>query len=302
LDSESSFWVLSAFIIAAVIRKGIFPFQVWITAAFSEGPLLLTALLLNTHAGAYLVARAVLPMVRDAESVAIPVLTALALLTAGYTSIIAVAEKSPRRLIALLLASQSAFILAGMASARPEGRAGALAQWIAIALASVGLASVYSLIEARVQTRFDTSRYLGLAAQMPRAAVFFAVFGLASVGLPGTFGCWAEGVLFRSAFDRWHFMSLVLPLATALNAIHVSRLCARLFLGSAGREFTGVPDARPRERNVLVACAALLVLTGIFPGPVMSRIASATGSIAPLAKLRKVSPLIHSASQTAPGP
>jgi NADH-quinone oxidoreductase subunit M len=274
----------------------------WITAAFEEGPLLLTTLLLNTHAGAYLMARAALPMLRDAEARAIPIMTALALLTAGYTSIIAVAEKSPRRLIALLLTSQGSFILAGIASARPEGRAGALAQWIAIAVASVGLAAVYSLIEARIQTRFDTSRYLGLASQMPRTAVFFAVFGLASVGLPGTFGFWAEGLVFRSAFDRWPFMSIVLPLASALNAIHVSRLCARLFLGSAGREFVGVPDARPRERNVLVACAAWLVLTGIFPGPVMSRIANATGSMAPLARGRKVSPPIHSASQIAPGP
>jgi NADH-quinone oxidoreductase subunit M len=272
----------------------------WLTSAFENGPLLLTTLLANTHAGAYLIARVALPTLSDAATRAAPLLSSLALLTAAYTSVIALAEKRPRRLLALLMASQSSFIIAGFASTRAEARAGALAQWIAVALATMGLAAVYSLIEARVQTRFDTSRYLGLASRMPRAAVYFAFFGLALIGLPGTFGFCAEDLLFYGTTDNRPLVGIVLSLATALNAIHILRLFARLFLGSAGREFAGVPDARPRERNVLVACAAWLVLTGIWPGPAMKWIASATGSMTPLADTQRVSPPIHSASQTAP--
>lgn len=100
---------------------------------------------------------------------------------------------------------------------------------------------------------------------MPRLAVFFAVCGLALVGLPGTLGFAAEDLLFHGALESHPLLGLALPVATALNAITILRLFARLFLGRPVTAVADVPDARPRERWALSLCVVLLVLGGLFP-------------------------------------
>ncbi len=254
--------------IAAVLRTGLFPFHSWPALLLGNGPLLGGGLLVNAQLGAFLIARAMVSMLPDAERELLVILSNLGLFTSVYTAILGVVERNPRRLLALLTVSQSAILFAGITSASVEGIAGGLVHWFVIAVSTTGLIGVYRGLEARIgeDAGADLSgRFLGLATQFPRLAVFFAGSSLALVGLPGTLGFCSEDLLLHGSLQADPLIGIAMPLATALNAVQVLRLFSHLFLGTRGTLGEGVPDALPRERWVLSACLLFLVWGGLAP-------------------------------------
>ncbi len=269
-------------IVAVFLRKGLLPAHSWLLAGFERGPLLPLALLVNGHLGAFLIARVALPVLPDVAHEALPLLGDLGLLTAVYTALIALAERQPRRLLALLSISQASFILVGLESNNADGITGALVHWQVVAVASTILISVFTCLEARLGTPIDGQRFLGLAASAPRLAVFFVVGGLALVGLPLTLGFPAEDLLLHGTFTTHPRLGFVLPIVTALNAFTVIRLFALLFLGRPGTEVRGLADALPRERWVLTAALLFLLIGGIAPATLVRAPAAAAERLSAL--------------------
>src|SRR4029453_15189824 len=105
----------------------------------------------------------------------------------------------------------------------------------------------------------------GLAAATPGMAVFFVVGGLASLGLPGLSGFWAEFLVFLGAFTSRQAWWLLPAVGGAfVTALYVLRAAYRIFLGPL-REGCVVEDARGSEWVSLAALSGLLVLLGVWP-------------------------------------
>jgi NADH-quinone oxidoreductase subunit M len=230
-----------------------------------------TALLLNGHLGALLVAKLIVPLFPLSAGSTFPVLSWLAMGTALYVAIQGIAENSPRRLLAFLALSQSACILAGLESRTPEGITGALVHWFVVAVSTMGLFGILRLLEVRFGENLTASRHLGLAEHAPRLAVSFAVFGLALVGLPGTLSFCSQDLLIHGTLISHPLTGLLLPIATALNAVSVFRLFTRLFLGRRRTGFTLMADALPRERWILAAGMLFVVFGGLFPNTIVAQ-------------------------------
>lgn len=265
---------------AVVLRKGVFPFHSWVLDAYDRGPLLPNALLFNGHLGAMMLLRAESTPLAGAAKEMLEWVSLAALATAMFASVAAIAQKRPRRVLALLSVSQAAFILAGLGSRHTEGIAGSLMHWLVVAVATTGLACVLRAVEARHADARRGDAHLGLAVRAPRLAVFFLVCGLALVGLPGTLGYCAEDLLFHGALERHPLLGISLLIATALNAIHLMRLYSKMFLGRKLDEVPPVPDALGRERWALATCVVFLVGTGLAPGPLISWRAAAAERLA----------------------
>ena len=265
-DPALSHVAFGGFVAAALLRKGMFPFHYWMVSAFETGSLFELGLLMNSHLGAYLLIRFAVPLLPANAMEALPWAGVITLFTSVYAAVRALAEGKPRRVLALLCVSQASFILAGLENRNIEGVTGALVQLWVVAFATTGLLGVYNALEAR-SAEVDSPRgFLGYGAVTPRLAVFFAVCGLALVGLPGTLGFASEDLLFHGALETHPLLGVALPLATALNAITVLRLFAVLFLGRRPSHVPTVPDARMRERLALAVPAVVLVAGGFFPG------------------------------------
>jgi NADH-quinone oxidoreductase subunit M len=270
-----------ALLVAAVIfRKGICPAHAWVADAAEGGPAIPTALLLNGHFGALLVAKLIAPMFPRTAHDLFPVLSYLALATALYIAIRALAENSPRRLLAFLALSQSACILAGLESRTAEGITGALVHWVVVTVSTMGLFGIVRLLEVRFGENLTASRHLGLAEHAPRLAVFFVVFGLALVGLPGTLSFCSQDLLIHGTLASHPQTGLLLPIATAMNAVSIFRLFARLFLGKHRTGFTVMADALPRERWILAAGVLFVLLGGLFPNAIVARRSAEAESVA----------------------
>lgn len=257
-------------VIAVVFRKGLFPAHAWIADAAGTGPAIPTALLLNGHFGALLVAKLIVPLYPRTDQL-FPVLSYLALFTAVYVAVRALGENSPRRLLAFLALSQSACILSGLESRTAEGIAGAIVHWFVVSISTVALFGTLRLLEVRFGENLTASKHMGLAEHSPRLSVSFAIFGLALVGLPGTLGFCSQDLLIHGALTSHPLTGLLLPIATAMNAISFFRLFTRLFLGKRRTGFTVMADALPRERWALTAGVLFVVLGGLIPGAVVVR-------------------------------
>lgn len=256
-------------VLAVIFRKGICPAHAWVGDAVEGGSLLPTALLLNGHFGALLVAKLIVPMFPQTAGNIFPVLSYLAIATALYVAIRALAENSPRRLLAFLALSQSACILAGLESGAAEGITGALVHWFVVTVSTVALFGILRLLEVRFGENLTASKHLGLAGHAPRLAVFFAVFGLALVGLPGTLSFCSEDLLVHGTLTSHPLTGLLLPIATAMNAVSLFRLFTRLFLGKRRTGFTVMADALPRERWILTAGLVFVIAGGLFPSVII---------------------------------
>jgi NADH-quinone oxidoreductase subunit M len=255
-------------IVAAIFRKGIIPTQAWVADASESGSLVPTALLLNGHFGALLVVKLIVPLFPEMDRL-FPVLSYLAIATAVFVAIRALAEKSPRRLLALLALSQSACILSGLESRTAEGITGALVHWVVVTVSMVGLFGILRLLEVRFGENLSASRHWGLAEHAPRLAVSFAILGLTLVGLPGTLGFCSQDLLISGTLTTHPLVGLLLPIATAMNAVSFFRLFSRLFLGQRRTGFTVMADALPRERWVLAGIVLFMVVGGLFPSAIV---------------------------------
>lgn len=256
---------------AVIFRKGICPAHAWVADQAEGGPPIPTALLLNGHLGALLVAKLIVPLFPRTAGNLFPVLSWLAMATAVYVAVRALTENSPRRLLAFLALSQSAAILAGLESRTAEGITGALVHWFVVTVSTMGLLGILRLLEVRFGENLTASTHRGLAEHAPRLAVSFAVFGLALVGLPGTLSFCSQDLLIHGTLMSHPLTGLLLPIATAMNAVSVFRLFARLFLGKRRTGFTLMADALPRERWILAAGVVFVVLGGLFPNMIVAQ-------------------------------
>lgn len=266
---------LALLLLAALVRKGLFPCQSWVLVLVERASPGLVALGVASHAGATLLARVVLPLFPGAAASSLVALDQLGLATAILAALAAVTPRSPRRVFGWLAISQSALLMLGLVSRDHLAVVGSLVQWVALGASLTGMLLGIWLAEARVG-RADMRRYGGVAAGAPALAGFFVLFAFASVGFPTTLGFVGEDLLFHGVLGTHPWRGVGMILVTALNGVTAYRLFARIFLGPAPR--TPVPDLRPAERTALAGLALALVLAGLYPARLVAdRAAPARG-------------------------
>src|SRR5581483_878473 len=141
--------IFGLLVAAVIFRKGICPAHAWVADAAESGPAIPTALFLNGHFGALLMAKLIVPLFPYATRDLFPVLSDLALVTALYVAVRALAENAPRRLLAYIALSQSACILVGLESRTAEGMTGAFVHWFVVTASTMGLFGILRLLEVR---------------------------------------------------------------------------------------------------------------------------------------------------------
>jgi len=134
----------------------------------------------------------------------------------------------------------------------------------------MGLFGVLRLLEVRFGENLTASTHLGLAEHAPRLAVFFLIFGLALVGLPGTLSFCSQDLLIHGTLKSHPQTGLLLPIAIAMNAVSFFRLFTRLFLGKRRTGFTVMADALLREQWILTAGVLFVILGGLFPSAIVA--------------------------------
>ncbi|MFM7042986.1 MAG: oxidoreductase, partial [Planctomycetaceae bacterium] len=203
---------------------------------------------------------------------------------------LAVVQRSARGLVGTLAMSQSAMVLAGLSGTLPTELCGALAVWISGGLALTGIGLVVWALESRAgPIAIDTLQ--GRFADAPALAAFFLLFGLASLGFPGTLSFVADDLIIAGSLDEHFLAGTLVIVATAFSGIAVIRAWFRLFGGPAPGDAPR-HAVLPRERCTLAALLAVLFGLGLWPGPFVQSLERVATSL--LASRQSADPPAHS--------
>src|SRR5205814_9175060 len=122
----------------------------------------------------------------------------VSLTTAVYSAGMAVVQRDARRFFAFLFLSHASLVLVGLELVTSISLTGALCLWFSVALSLGGLGLTLRALEARFRC-LSLTEYRGLYDHSPALAVCYLLTGLGTVGLPGTMGFRAAGLLVEGA-------------------------------------------------------------------------------------------------------
>lgn len=251
VDEQLGRWLLLG---AVACRLGVFPFHSWAVGAYTLAPTTLAVAAVAPMHGLALLARV---------SWEVPgPLAALLVLSAFLAAGLAVVQTELGRAAGFLTVSVEAVVLLGVLDPDPIGHLGGMLMWAASGLGLLGMGLVVAALRSR-RGRVPVDRHLGLLSQAPTFAGLFFLFGLASIGAPGTADFVSGELVLHGSLAHRPALLLGLIGAISLQGYAMMHLFYRVFLGPPDGQ--ALADVLGRERLALVPLAALLLLTGLAP-------------------------------------
>ncbi|MCI0688560.1 MAG: NADH-quinone oxidoreductase subunit M [Sporichthyaceae bacterium] len=267
-----------ALLIGFGVKAPMWPLHTWLpdahTAAPTIGSVLLAGVLLKM--GTYGLVRIALPILPEGAAAFAPYLGALAVVGIIYGSLICLAQRDLKRLIAYSSVGHMGFVLLGIATLTPVGVNGALFANIAHGLITGLLFFLAGAIKDRHHSADMTVLGGGLYQRTPRLGGLLAFAAVASLGLPGLAGFWGELLTLLGSFEpaaelnRALFLVLMVlaGLGTLLTAVYLLVMLRRVAMGESlarWREPGLLGDVSAIEWVSWAPLVALIVLAGLWP-------------------------------------
>ncbi|CAG7856112.1 NADH-quinone oxidoreductase subunit M [biofilm metagenome] len=251
------------------VKTPLIPFHTWMPTATMEGSPPLAALLTGLKLGAYGIIRFAMPLAPSAAVEYSWLLGVLGALTLLYGALIALYQTNLRRLLAYASISHVGLVVVGIASLNLQGIQGAVFQLLNFTAVASSLMLIAGFIQHRLGST-ETVHLGGLAKVMPKLTSFYFIFTLASIGIPGTSGFPAEFLLIVSALMAHPSLGIAALAAAVLGAAYMLDFTRKAFLGPIiHQSVKQCQDLRRREMLLLSVPAALVIVIGFFPNPIL---------------------------------
>jgi NADH-quinone oxidoreductase subunit M len=260
-------WLWLAFFASFAVKVPMWPVHTWLPDAHVEAPtagsVILAGVLLKF--GGYGFLRFSLPMFPLASADFTPLIFILSAVAIVYTSLIALAQEDMKKLIAYSSVAHMGFVTIGAFSANLQGVEGAIIQMLSHGIVSAALFLVVGVLYDRIHSR-EISAYGGLVKRMPRYAVIFMVFMMASIGLPGTSGFIGEFLILLGAFKVNTWVAAVATSGLILGAAYMLYLYRRIIFGVLTKEnLKTISDINAREIAIFTPLLLTVIIMGVYP-------------------------------------
>jgi NADH-quinone oxidoreductase subunit N len=197
-----------------------------------------------------------------------PAIAALSAVSMVVGSVLAIAQRDVKRMLAYSSVAQAGFILSAFVSTDSEAIAAALFYLIAYGAAVLGAFGVVMLISGGIHEQTGFDRFRGLGRRQPALAVLLTVFLLSLAGIPPTAGFAAKVLVFGAATNAGYWpLVLIGALASVVGAFFYLRVVALMAMQEPEGE--DVADASPLPRLVLALPALAVIVLGIVPGVIV---------------------------------
>ena len=269
-DESFQTWVFPLFMVGFGILAGLWPFHTWSPDGHVAAPTAVSML----HAGvlmklgAYGIIRVGMVILPEGAENWMPVLITLGTVNVLYGAISAMSQQDLKYIVGYSSVSHMGYVLMGIATLDRIGVGGAVLQMFSHGIMTALMFLLVGAIYDRAHTR-DIMVLNGLFKRMGVTSSFFAVAGLASMGLPGLSGFIAEVMVFIGAFRTYLPLAVLAVIGAALTAVYILRLLARTFFGETDPRWEHLTDASPIEKAVGGAFVLILIFVGIWPEPML---------------------------------
>jgi NADH-quinone oxidoreductase subunit M len=260
-------WLWIAFFASFAVKMPMWPVHTWLPDAHVQAPtagsVILAGVLLKL--GGYGFLRFLLPMFPEASGQLTWLIFALSAVAVIYASLVALVQSDMKKLIAYSSVAHMAIVTIGLYAFNQQGIEGAMIMMLSHGLVSGALFLCVGVIYDRLHTR-EIARYGGLSINMPKYAVLFLFFTMASIGLPGTSGFVAEFLSLMGTYQVSTWTALLCTTGIILGAAYMLYLYRRVAYGEIkSDEVAAMPDLSSRELWLLAPIAAVTLWMGVYP-------------------------------------
>ena len=256
-----------AFFCSFAVKVPMLPVHIWLPEAHVEAPtagsVILAGVLLKL--GTYGIIRFMLPLFPYAVLYFTPLVFTMCVIAIIYSSATTIRQIDLKKIIAYSSVAHMNFALLGLFTNNTQGIEGSLFFMLGHGVVSSALFLSIGILYDRYHTR-NILYYGGLVQVMPLFSIFFLIFTLANIGLPGTVNFIGE---FLVLVGTWKVNTTVIFLGSIgmiLGAVYAIWFYNRLVFGQvrfyALQKFV---DLERREFFLLLPLVVMVFIMGIYP-------------------------------------
>ncbi len=254
--------------IGLAFKAALVPFHAWAPDVYEGAPLPVTAYMaVIAKVGAFAAVLRAFPLGLGALAGQWTVLlAALSIATMILGNLVALMQRSMKRLLAYSSIAHAGYLLIGMAAGTPDG-AWAMTFYLVVYLfMTLGAFAVVLLLDRAGEEADRIEDYAGLGARAPWLAAAMTIFMVSLAGLPPTAGFIGKFYLFNAALGAGQpAVALVAALTTVVSVYYYLRVPYLMF---TGKDQAGINVVRaPGVRFTIVTAAVVVILLGVLPGP-----------------------------------
>jgi NADH-quinone oxidoreductase subunit M len=229
--------------------------------------------------GAYGFLRFSLPVMPLATEYFAPLVFGLSCIAVIYTSLVALVQQDMKKLIAYSSVAHMGFVTIGIFVVNTQGVQGAIYQMLSHGVVSAALFLCVGVVYDRLHTR-EITDYGGLAGNMPRYALVFMFFTMASVGLPGLSGFVGEFLVLVGAFKANTWVATLAATGMILGAAYALWLYRKIVFGTITRDAVrAMTDMNMREVMVFAPLVLVTIWMGVYPSSFLDVMDASVGKL-----------------------
>ena len=284
-DSKVVLIALAFFLIGTAIKMGLFPLHVWLPDAYTYAPSAVSAFIapLMTKVMAYILIRVMFTVFQPSYVIeVVPVASILSWIAAVAIiagSILALAQRDLKRMLAYSSVSQIGYIVLGVGLANKMGLIGAYLHILNHAFMKGCLFSVAGALMYRTGRR-NIFQLHTIHRKMPFTMGALVIGALSMIGIPPTAGFFSKWYLILGSIEaqNWVFVAVILA-SSLLNALYFFRVIENAYFGAAHSHPPGEAMTPPPREEVplsmlipILALAVGILLLGLFNERIISGI------------------------------
>lgn len=261
--------------IGLLFKVGAVPFHAWSPDVYQGAPTPVTGFMAAaTKVAAFgAMLRIYYTVFANAEWSWSPPLSAIAIITMLFGSLVAIAQRDVKRMLAYSSIAHAGFLLAGVIALNKAGLEASIFYLFAYGVATVGAFAVVTLVRDSGGEVTDLNRWKGLGKRSPWVAATFAGFLLAFAGIPLTSGFIGKFSIFSAAYENGAKGVVIAGvLSSAVAAFFYIRVIVLMFFTDPIQDGTSVEIPSILTRTAMIFSIALTILLGIYPAPLLTMI------------------------------
>jgi NADH-quinone oxidoreductase subunit N len=193
----------------------------------------------------------------------------LSVLTMTIGNLVAIAQANIKRMLAYSTIAHMGYLLIGPVVGSELGVAAVLFYSLVYACMTIGAFGIVILL-ARGTVRGDQiDDFSGLAQRSPLAAAIMLLFLLSLTGIPPTAGFVGKLYLFAAAIESGYvWLALIAVINSAISLYYYMRIAMVMYMRELPVQGIALSQSPALYLGLFLAAAVTLLL-GIFPGPVL---------------------------------